>query len=74
MHAQDNTGQNSDARQSHGKSDASSSSDGKTKDLSKTKDLREASENIRKARGDDATDTPVETKRTGNRPRFDRDR
>ena len=37
-----------------------------------TKDVREANENIRKGQGDDATDMP--TDRSGNRPRFDRDR
>jgi hypothetical protein len=52
-----------------------------------TKDPGEANENIRKARGDDATtvghpDTdgdakhavPANSRRTGNRPAFDRDR
>ena len=39
-----------------------------------TKDLRTAEENIRKAQGDDATGEPVDPKRTGNKPRFDRDR
>jgi hypothetical protein len=52
-----------------------------------TKDPGEASENIRKARGDDDTaagppDTdddaknpvPADSRRTGNRPAFDRDR
>ncbi len=39
-----------------------------------TTDLREANENIRKAQGDDAMDTPVDPKKTGHRPRFDRDR
>ena len=38
-----------------------------------TKDLREANENIRKAQ-DEGTDAPVDPKKTGNRPRFDRDR
>jgi hypothetical protein len=38
------------------------------------KDLREAGENIRKAREGDETPTPVDQKRTGNKPRFDRDR
>jgi hypothetical protein len=37
-------------------------------------DVREANENIRKAQGDEQTDTPVDPKKTGNRPRFDRDR
>jgi hypothetical protein len=39
-----------------------------------TRDLREANENIRKAQGDDAVDTAIDPKKTGNRPRFDRDR
>ncbi len=39
-----------------------------------TRNLRTANENIRKAQGDDALDTPVDPKKTGNRPRFDRDR
>jgi hypothetical protein len=38
------------------------------------KDLREANENIRKAQGDDELGTPVDHARTGNKPRFDRDR
>lgn len=40
----------------------------------KPMDVREANENIRKAQGDEQTDTPVDPKKTGNRPRFDRDR
>ncbi len=40
----------------------------------KTKDLREANENIRKAQDDEATAEPVDPKKTGNKPRFDRDR
>jgi hypothetical protein len=42
-----------------------------------TRDLREANENIRKAQDeepDDETGTPVDPKKTGNKPRFDRDR
>ena len=39
-----------------------------------TKDLREAQDNVRKARGEDATGEPVDPKKTGNKPRFDRDR
>jgi len=40
-----------------------------------TKDLREANENIRKAQQDEeATDASVDPKKTGNKPRFDRDR
>lgn len=39
-----------------------------------TKDLREANENIRKAEDDKTTGTPVDPKKTGNKPRFDRDR
>ena len=41
---------------------------------SETKDLREAQKNVRKSRGEDATEEPVDPKRTGNKPRFDRDR
>lgn len=37
-----------------------------------TKDLREANENIRKAQDEETT--PVDPKKTGNKPRFDRDR
>jgi hypothetical protein len=37
-----------------------------------TKDLREANENIRKAQDDDAV--AVDPQKTGNKPRFDRDR
>jgi hypothetical protein len=40
----------------------------------KTKDLREAGENIRKAQDEEPTAAPVDPKKTGNRPRFDRDR
>lgn len=39
-----------------------------------TKDLREANENIRKSRDEEGTDAPVDPKKTGNKPRFDRDR
>jgi hypothetical protein len=39
-----------------------------------TKDLREANENIRKAQDEDATGTTIDPKKTGNKPRFDRDR
>jgi hypothetical protein len=40
-----------------------------------TKTLREANENIRKAQDEEATNTAsVDPKKTGNRPRFDRDR
>jgi hypothetical protein len=38
-----------------------------------TKDLREANENIRKSQGDDATG-PTDSRKTGNKPAFDRDR
>jgi hypothetical protein len=38
-----------------------------------TKDLREANDNIRKAQDEEATGT-VDPKKTGNKPRFDRDR
>ena len=40
----------------------------------KTKDLREANENIRKAQDEESTDTAVDPKKAGNKPRFDRDR
>jgi hypothetical protein len=36
-------------------------------------DVREANDNIRKAQGDDAPD-PASDRKSGNRPRFDRDR
>jgi hypothetical protein len=39
-----------------------------------TKDLREANENIRKSQDEDATGTAIDPKKTGNKPRFDRDR
>jgi hypothetical protein len=39
-----------------------------------TKDLREANDNIRKAQDEEATGTSVDPKKTGNKPRFDRDR
>ena len=39
-----------------------------------TKNLREANENIRKAQDEEGTNAPVDPKKTGNRPRFDRDR
>jgi hypothetical protein len=39
-----------------------------------TKDLREANDNIRKAQDAEATGAPVDPKKTGNKPRFDRDR
>lgn len=40
------------------------------RDEKETTNVREANENIRKGQGDDATGMP----RSGNRPRFDRDR
>jgi hypothetical protein len=40
----------------------------------KVKDLREANENIRKTQGEDEFGTPVDQRRAGNKPRFDRDR
>jgi len=43
-----------------------------TGDANDTKTVREANENIRKGQGDDATEMP--SGRSGNRPRFDRDR
>ena len=39
-----------------------------------TKDLREANENIRKAQDEETTNTSVDSRKTGNKPRFDRDR
>jgi hypothetical protein len=50
--------------------------DKSTKDSGKgeTKDLREANENIRKAQDEEPTETAVDPKKTGNRPRLDRDR
>ena len=42
-------------------------------DDNETKDVRDANDNIRKAQGEDATD-PASGGKTGNRPRFDRDR
>jgi hypothetical protein len=39
-----------------------------------TKDLREANENIRKAQDEEPTETAVDPKKAGNKPRFDRDR
>ena len=39
-----------------------------------TKDLREANENIRKAQDDEPAETAVDSKKAGNKPRFDRDR
>ena len=39
-----------------------------------TRDLREANENIRKSQDEEATGAPVDPKKTGNKPRFDRDR
>ena len=43
------------------------------KEMEKPKDLREANENIRKSQGDDATGE-VDSRKTGNKPAFDRDR
>jgi hypothetical protein len=43
-----------------------------TGDESETSRVREADENVRKGRGDDSTEMP--RGRSGNRPRFDRDR
>ena len=39
-----------------------------------TKDLREANDNVRKSQDDEPTETAVDPKKTGNKPRFDRDR
>ena len=39
-----------------------------------TKDLREANENIRKAQDEEDTNAPIDPKKAGNKPRFDRDR
>jgi len=43
-----------------------------TRDEAEIKRVREANENVRKAQGDDSTQMP--RGRSGNRPRFDRDR
>jgi len=43
------------------------------KDDDNVNDVREANDNIRKAQGDDATG-PESDRKSGNRPRFDRDR
>jgi hypothetical protein len=40
----------------------------------KATDLRRANENVRKAQGDDSTEAPVDPAKTGNKPRFGRDR
>lgn len=45
-----------------------------TSDPQKVRDLREANENVRKARDEDATDAAVDPKKTGNKPALDRDR
>jgi hypothetical protein len=39
-----------------------------------TKDLREANENIRKSQDEEDTGQEIDPKKTGNKPRFDRDR
>lgn len=39
-----------------------------------TKDLREANDNIRKAQDEEPTGAAVDPQKTGNKPRFDRDR
>ena len=39
-----------------------------------TKDVREAGEHIREAQESDEPDVRVDPKKTGNKPRFDRDR
>lgn len=38
------------------------------------KDPREANDNIRKSQDEEPTGAPVDPKKTGNKPRFDRDR
>ena len=45
----------------------------KAQEAQEPNDLRKANENIRKSQGDDALE-PADTKKTGNRPAFDRDR
>ena len=40
----------------------------------KTKDVREAGEHIREAQESDGESVRVDPKKTGNKPRFDRDR
>jgi hypothetical protein len=64
-HANEN---DSDLERGHDTVDPSSRAKGEVKDL------REANENIRKAQGDEEFGTPVDAHRTGNKPRFDRDR
>jgi hypothetical protein len=39
-----------------------------------TKDVREAAEHIREAQESEGDDVRVDPKKTGNKPRFDRDR
>ena len=43
-------------------------------DKGETKDVREAGEHIREAQESDGPDVRVDPKKTGNKPRFDRDR
>lgn len=43
-------------------------------DSGERKTLQEVNDNIRKAQDDESTEAPVDPKKTGNRPRFDRDR
>ena len=54
----------------------SSDTDKKEQNSSKgeTKDVREANEHIREAQESDGADSRVDPKKTGNKPRFDRDR
>jgi hypothetical protein len=51
--------------------DADKNSEGSPK---RVRDLREANENVRKARDEDPTDVPTDSKKTSNKPAFDRDR
>jgi hypothetical protein len=44
------------------------------RDNDQTNKAREAHENTLEARDEEETPTPVDSRKTGNRPRFDRDR
>jgi hypothetical protein len=46
----------------------------KNDDEAETNKVREAHKNTLNARDEEETDTSVDPKKTGNRPRFDRDR
>lgn len=55
---------------------SSPSKDDQNSGKGKTRDLREANENVRKAQDEEPQGTApaVDPKKTGNKPRFDRDR